>query len=120
MVVVGAPPPPPETLEGESRWVVVRVGCDGPWSTWGPIEDGRRRIEALLGQQSPRWDEALDRMGTSTRFLGDMPPVRMAPRATPTRHDDSPNPGGGCRSSVAAARAAAASSPNERGTPKQA
>ena len=73
MVVVGAPPPPPETLEGESRWVVVRVGCDGPWSTWGPLEDGRRRIEALLGEQSPRWDEALDRMGTSARFLGDLP-----------------------------------------------
>ncbi len=73
VVVVGAPPPPPETLEGESRWVVVRVSCDGPWSTWGPLEDGRRRIEALLGEQSPRWDEALDRMGTSTRFLGDLP-----------------------------------------------
>jgi tetratricopeptide (TPR) repeat protein len=73
VVVVGNPPPPPETAEGEPRWVVVRVGCDGPWSTWGPLEDARRRIEALLGEQSPRWDEALDRMGTSARLLGDLP-----------------------------------------------
>jgi tetratricopeptide (TPR) repeat protein len=73
VVVVGNPPPPPETPEGEPRWVVVRVGCDGPWSTWGPLEDARRRIEALLGEQSPRWDEALDRMGSTTRLLGDLP-----------------------------------------------
>jgi tetratricopeptide (TPR) repeat protein len=72
VVVVGTLPPPPEA-EGEARWVVVRVGCDGPWSTWGPLEDARRRIEALLGEQSPRWDEALDRMGTTARLLGDLP-----------------------------------------------
>jgi tetratricopeptide (TPR) repeat protein len=73
VVVVGNPPPPPEVPEGEPRWVVVRVGCDGPWSTWGPLEDARRRIEALLGEQSPRWDEALDRMGSTARLLGDLP-----------------------------------------------
>lgn len=73
VVVVGDPPPPPEATEGEPRWVVVRVGCDGPWSTWGPLEDARRRIEALLGEQSPRWDEALDRLGSSARLLGDLP-----------------------------------------------
>lgn len=73
VVVVGNPPAPPEAGEGEPRWVVVRVGCDGPWSTWGPLEDARRRIEALLGEQSPRWDEALDRMGSSARLLGDLP-----------------------------------------------
>lgn len=73
VVVVGDPPPPPEATEGELRWVVVRVGCDGPWSTWGPLEDARRRIEALLGEQSPRWDEALDRLGSSARLLGDLP-----------------------------------------------
>ena len=73
VVVVGDPPPPPEAAEGEPRWVVVRVGCDGPWSTWGPLEDARRRVEALLGEQSPRWDEALDRMGSSARLLGDLP-----------------------------------------------
>jgi tetratricopeptide (TPR) repeat protein len=73
VVVVGDPPPPPEAADGEPRWMVVRVGCDGPWSTWGPLEDARRRIEALLGEQSPRWDEALDRMGTTARLLGDLP-----------------------------------------------
>lgn len=73
VVVEGDPPPPPEAAEGEPRWVVVRVGCDGPWSTWGPLEDARRRIEALLGEQSPRWDEALDRLGSSARLLGDLP-----------------------------------------------
>ncbi|MCA9706030.1 MAG: hypothetical protein KDK70_09305, partial [Myxococcales bacterium] len=73
VVVVGTLPPLPETQPGEPRWAVVRVGCDGAWSTWGPLEDARRRIEALLGEQSPRWDEALDRMGTSARFLGDLP-----------------------------------------------
>jgi tetratricopeptide (TPR) repeat protein len=73
VVVVGNPPAPPEAEEGEPRWVVVRVGCDGPWSTWGPLEDARRRIEALLGEQSPRWDEALDRMGSTARLLGDLP-----------------------------------------------
>lgn len=73
VIVVGTAPPPPEVLEGEPRWVVVRVECEGPWSTWGPLEDARRRIEALLGEGSPRWDEALDRMGTSARLLGDLP-----------------------------------------------
>lgn len=73
VVLVGSPPPPPEAAEGEPRWAVVRVGCDGPWSTWGPLEAARRRIEALLGEQSPRWDEALDRMGSSSaRLLGDV------------------------------------------------
>jgi len=64
---------PTPTDPGDGR-VVVRVDCEGPWSTFGPLEDARRRIEQLLGDASPLWDEALDRMGTSvlTRFLGDV------------------------------------------------
>lgn len=73
VVVVGTPPPEPAASADDEGWTVVRVSCDGPWSTWGPVEGARRRIEALLGEQSPRWDEALDRMGTSTRLLGDLP-----------------------------------------------
>lgn len=67
--VIGATPPDPP----DDR-VVVRVDCEGPWSTFGPLEDARRRIELLLGDPSPQWDEALDRLGTSvlTRFLGDV------------------------------------------------
>ncbi|MEX1368433.1 MAG: tetratricopeptide repeat protein [Nannocystaceae bacterium] len=71
-VVVGTLPPPPPSQTQAERWAVVRIRCDGPSSTWGPVEGARRQIESLLGEQSPRWDEALDRMGTSTRLLGDL------------------------------------------------
>lgn len=72
VVVIGNPPPPPEAPPGEPRGAEVRVACDGPWSTWGPLEEARRRIDALLGEQSPRWDEALDRMGARARLLSDL------------------------------------------------
>ncbi|MCX4246916.1 tetratricopeptide repeat protein [Paraliomyxa miuraensis] len=72
VVVLGNPPAAPQTADGEPRWVEIRVACDGPRSTWGPLEEARRRIEALLGEQSPRWDEALDRMGPRARLLSDM------------------------------------------------
>ncbi len=67
--VIGATPPEP--TDGR---VVVRIDCEGPWSTFGPLEDARRRIELLLGDPSPEWDEALERLGTGvlTRFLGDV------------------------------------------------
>ncbi|MEM7152651.1 MAG: tetratricopeptide repeat protein [Myxococcota bacterium] len=72
-VVEGSLPALPTTEEGEPTWVIVRVGREGPWSTWGAIEGARRRIEELFGEQSLPWDQAVDRMGSSNRLLGDLP-----------------------------------------------
>ncbi len=72
VVVVGIPPAPPETVEGEPHWVVVRVHCGGTWTTGGPLDGARRRIEALLGEKSLPRVQALERMGSSTRLLGDL------------------------------------------------
>jgi tetratricopeptide (TPR) repeat protein len=54
---------------------VVRVRCDGPPSTLGPLHDARRRIEAVLGNPPPRFVEVRDRMvsGLRRRLLGDVP-----------------------------------------------
>ncbi len=73
VVLVGSPPLPPDAAEGEPRWAVVRVGCDGPWSTWGPLEAARSRIEALLGEPRSRRGETVDRVGSSARVLDGLP-----------------------------------------------
>jgi len=71
VVVVGTTPPPPEVFEGEAPWVVVRLEGRGGHGSWGPLEEARRRIEALLGERSMPRPQALGRMSTSSRALGD-------------------------------------------------
>jgi tetratricopeptide (TPR) repeat protein len=52
---------------------VVRVRCDGPPTTLGPLEESRRKIELTLGSHTPLLDQARDRMvaGLRRRLLGD-------------------------------------------------
>ncbi len=71
VAVVGAPPPVPDG-PGDEGLTVVQVSCDGPWSTWGPLEDARRRLEALVGgaEEAERIEST---MRTSHRLLGDLP-----------------------------------------------
>lgn len=52
----------------------VRVRCDVPPTTLGPLHDARRKIEQLLGGDAPFFDQARDRMvqGLRRRLLGDV------------------------------------------------
>ena len=70
--VVGLAPGEPSPALGMR---VVRVRCDGPPSTLGPLHDARRRIEAVLGTPPARLVEVRDRMvsGLRRRLLGDVP-----------------------------------------------
>lgn len=54
---------------------VVRVRCDIPPTTLGPLHEARRKVELLLGSQTPLFDQARDRMvqGLRRRLLGDVP-----------------------------------------------
>jgi tetratricopeptide (TPR) repeat protein len=54
---------------------VVRVRCDGPPSTLGPLHDARRRIDAVLGHPSARLGDVRERVvsGLRRRLLGDVP-----------------------------------------------
>jgi tetratricopeptide (TPR) repeat protein len=70
--LVGATPPEPPPSMG---LLVVRVRCDVPPTTLGPLLDARAKIERLLGGTTPILDQAKDRVvaGLRRRLLGDMP-----------------------------------------------
>jgi tetratricopeptide (TPR) repeat protein len=52
---------------------VVRIRCDAPPTTLGPLEESRRKIELMLGSYAPLFEEARDRViaGLRRRILGD-------------------------------------------------
>lgn len=53
---------------------VIRVRCDVPPSTLGPLVEARRKIERLLGGEQPLLDQARSRVvsGLRRRLLGDV------------------------------------------------
>lgn len=53
----------------------VRVACDVPQSTLGPIAEAKRKLDAVLGKDSDFMDQARDLFvtGLRRRFLGDVP-----------------------------------------------
>lgn len=53
---------------------VIRVRCDVPPSTLGPLVEARRKIEHLLGGEQPLLDQARSRVvsGLRRRLLGDV------------------------------------------------
>lgn len=53
---------------------LIRVSCDVPPSTLGPLHDARRRLEAVLGE-APLLDQARERVlgGLRRRLLGEEP-----------------------------------------------
>ncbi|MDI1482976.1 tetratricopeptide repeat protein [Polyangium sp. y55x31] len=70
-LVGAAPPEPPASLGA----CVVRVRCDVPQTTLGPLADARAKLERLLGASQPLFAEARDRVvsGLRRRLLGEMP-----------------------------------------------
>ncbi|APR75301.1 Putative LuxR-family transcriptional regulator [Minicystis rosea] len=70
--VLGASPGEPPAASGVR---VVRVRCDVPPTTLGPLHEARRKVEHLLGGSAPLFEEARDRMvqGLRRRLLGDVP-----------------------------------------------
>jgi tetratricopeptide (TPR) repeat protein len=69
---LGFPPGEPPASLGLG---IVRVRCDVPPSTLGPLHDARRKVEQLLGSSTPLFDHARERMvsGLRRRLLGDVP-----------------------------------------------
>ncbi len=53
----------------------VRVRCDVPPSTLGPLHEARHKVESVLGSHPPLLDQARDRMvlGLRRRLLGEEP-----------------------------------------------
>ena len=53
----------------------MRVRCDVPPTTLGPLDEARRKIEHLLGRSPPLLEQARDRVvsGLRRRLLGDVP-----------------------------------------------
>ncbi len=70
--VLGSSPEDPPPVRGVR---VVRVRCDVPPSTLGPLHEARQKVEHLLGSHPPLLDQARDRMvsGLRRRLLGDVP-----------------------------------------------
>jgi chemotaxis protein histidine kinase CheA len=71
-VVLGLPlAEPPQDLR------VVRVSCDVPLTTLGPLLEARSRIERILGTEAPLVEMARSRVLTGLRrhLLGDLPSV---------------------------------------------
>ncbi len=70
--VLGSSPEDPPPASGIR---VIRVRCDVPPSTLGPLHEARHKVEHLLGTHSPLLDQARDRMvsGLRRRLLGDVP-----------------------------------------------
>ena len=60
VILVGAQAP--VTLEDNATWALVRVHCDGPDSTWGPLEVARQRVEAMLGRGADASPTSLDEL----------------------------------------------------------
>lgn len=58
---------------------VVRVRCDVPSATLGPLHEAQRKVEALLGGGAPLFVDARARMmkGLRRRLLGDLPALEM-------------------------------------------
>jgi tetratricopeptide (TPR) repeat protein len=58
---------------------VVRVRCDVPPTTLGPLVEARRKVEHLLGSSPPLFDQARDRMvqGLRRRLLGEVPALEV-------------------------------------------
>lgn len=58
---------------------VIRVACDGPRATLGPILAATERIEAVLGEPAPLLDQARrGALDLGRRILGDVGPARGA------------------------------------------
>jgi len=70
--VLGVSPGEPPPSSGVR---CVRVRCDVPATTLGPLGEARRKVELLLGGSTPLFDQARDRMvqGLRRRLLGDVP-----------------------------------------------
>lgn len=66
---LGPEPPPSLNLR------VVRISCDGPHATLGPLLDAAHKVEELLGGPVPLFDQARKRvvLGLRRRLLGDVP-----------------------------------------------
>lgn len=60
VLVLGAQAP--VGLEEVPGWTFVRVHCDGPESTWGPLEQARQRVEARLGRRGAEGASSLDEL----------------------------------------------------------
>ena len=75
-VVLGASPGEPPPSAGVR---LVRVRCDGPPTTLGPLGEARHKVEHLLGSPAPLLGEARDRVvkGLRRRLLGDVPPFEI-------------------------------------------
>lgn len=60
-------------LKAPADFQVVHVTCDGPWTTWGPLEDARARVEGHLNGES-FLSQARERVmtGLRRRLLGDV------------------------------------------------
>ncbi|MBK9754397.1 MAG: hypothetical protein IPO88_12975 [Nannocystis sp.] len=71
--LVGLPMP---AAPGELR--LIRVSCDVPPSTLGPLHDARRRLELVLGE-APILEQARDRVlgGLRRRLLGEPPTTEI-------------------------------------------
>lgn len=64
-----APEPPPSL-----NLRVVRISCDGPHATLGPLLEAARKVEEVLGWPVPLFDQARRRvLGLRRRLLGDVP-----------------------------------------------
>ena len=66
---------------------LVRVSCDVPHTTLGPIVDARRKIEQVLDHQSALFAQArvIVVTGLRRRFLG-RPTRARKPRTVPRQH----------------------------------
>ena len=75
-VVLGDAPAEPPAAAGVR---VVRVRCDVPEATLGPLHEARRKVEHLLGSSTPLFDQARERMvkGLRKRLLGEMPALEI-------------------------------------------
>ena len=60
VIIIGAQAP--VSLEQIQGWTFVRVHCDGPDSTWGPLEQARQRVEHLLGRDADASPTSLDEL----------------------------------------------------------
>lgn len=71
--VIGRPPGSPPPSLG-----LVRIRCDAPWRTLGPVFEAQREIEHLLGGPTPLMDQARQARqwfltGLRRRLLGELP-----------------------------------------------
>jgi tetratricopeptide (TPR) repeat protein len=74
--VLGVSPGEPAAPPGVR---VVRVRCDVPHATLGPLHEAQRKVERLLGVGAPLLGQARERVvqGLRRRFLGDVPAMAV-------------------------------------------